>query len=207
MLFLLDAGHGGIINGTYQTPGKRSPTWEDGSVLYEGEFNRAIVARIKEQLNFLKLRYVDITCTDEDLSLRARVQVANYYHYQEADCVYVSIHSNAGGGHGFEVFTSPGQTRSDIYAAIFAAAFMEEFPGERVRADFTDGDVDKEAGFYILRRTKMPSVLTENFFMDNEFECKTYLMTKEGRDRIATYHVVAMQRIAQMQEQLNMQTI
>ena len=34
---ILDAGHGGMINGKYQTKGKRSPVWEDGSVLYEGD--------------------------------------------------------------------------------------------------------------------------------------------------------------------------
>ena len=31
---LLDAGHGSIINGHYQTAGKRSPIWEDGSCTY-----------------------------------------------------------------------------------------------------------------------------------------------------------------------------
>ena len=40
MIVLLDNGHGGIINGEYQTPGKRSPVWADGSQLFEGEFNR-----------------------------------------------------------------------------------------------------------------------------------------------------------------------
>ena len=47
---LLDAGYGGVINGEYQTSGKRSPVWEDGSVLYEGEFNRGIKYRLKEKL-------------------------------------------------------------------------------------------------------------------------------------------------------------
>ncbi|MEF1204613.1 hypothetical protein [Photobacterium damselae] len=46
-LFILDAGHGGIINGQYQTEGKRSPIWDDGSQLFEGEFNRAVVKGIK----------------------------------------------------------------------------------------------------------------------------------------------------------------
>jgi N-acetylmuramoyl-L-alanine amidase len=33
----------------------------------------------------------------------------------------------------------------------------------------------------------MPAVLIESFFMDTEKECKKYLMTKAGRDRIATW--------------------
>ena len=44
--WLLDPGHGGIIDGVYQTAGKRSPKFPDGSVLYEGEFNRDVVGRI-----------------------------------------------------------------------------------------------------------------------------------------------------------------
>jgi N-acetylmuramoyl-L-alanine amidase len=45
-LWLFDNGHGGVIDGKYQTAGKRSPVWEDGSQLLEGVFNRAIVKRL-----------------------------------------------------------------------------------------------------------------------------------------------------------------
>ena len=60
MIVLLDNGHGGIINNEYQTPGKRSPKWADGSQLFEGEFNRAIVNGIIEELTRLKIPYVNI---------------------------------------------------------------------------------------------------------------------------------------------------
>lgn len=43
MIVLLDNGHGGLINGEYTTPGKRKDWGADG-IIYEGEFNRAIVA-------------------------------------------------------------------------------------------------------------------------------------------------------------------
>jgi len=46
--WLLDPGHGGIIDGVYQTAGKRSPRFPDGSILYEGEFNRDVVKRIMQ---------------------------------------------------------------------------------------------------------------------------------------------------------------
>jgi len=39
----------------------------------------------------------------------------------------------------------------------------------------------------------MPAVLLENFFMDNEQECKKYLLTSEGRDRIADYIVAIIE--------------
>ena len=40
----------------------------------------------------------------------------------------------------------------------------------------------------------MPAVLTENFFMDNEEECKEILLTKQGRDLIAEFHANAVIR-------------
>ena len=76
---LLDAGHGGMINGLYQTSGKRSPVWEDGSVLYEGEFNRAIKSRLMEMLQMDGINYVDINPQQVDLSLEDRVDYANVY--------------------------------------------------------------------------------------------------------------------------------
>ncbi|MBK8888090.1 MAG: hypothetical protein IPN46_16750 [Saprospiraceae bacterium] len=45
---ILDNGHGGVINGKYQTTGKRSPNWDKG-VLFEGMFNRWVVNRIIEK--------------------------------------------------------------------------------------------------------------------------------------------------------------
>ena len=46
---LLDNGHG------YDTPGKRSPIWPDGSQLFEWEFNRDIVSRIEILLKKIPL--------------------------------------------------------------------------------------------------------------------------------------------------------
>lgn len=60
--------------------------------------------------------------------------------------------------------------------------------GKRLRTDYTDGDADIEAGFYILKHTKCAAVLTENLFMDNKQEV-SYLMSLEGRNAIARLHV------------------
>ena len=76
---LLDAGHGGVINGEYQTSGKRSPKWEDGSVLYEGEFNRAIKYRLKERLQEIEIPFVDVNPGDTDISLANRCNLANEF--------------------------------------------------------------------------------------------------------------------------------
>ncbi|WP_075341844.1 N-acetylmuramoyl-L-alanine amidase [Tenacibaculum agarivorans] len=191
MIVLLDNGHGGLINGKYQTPGKRKDWGADG-IIYEGEFNRAIVGGIIEELTKLKIPYINIAPEYRDVRLETRMIRAN--KYANSPCFYLSLHSNAGGGHGSEIFTSPGNTKSDKIATIFGQEFKKEFPNRRLRTDFSDGDLDKERRFYVLTRTKMPAILTESFFMDNKEEFKTLLNTREGRQRIVNYHVQAIVR-------------
>jgi N-acetylmuramoyl-L-alanine amidase len=193
MIVLLDNGHGGLIDGVYQTPGKRSPKWDDGSQLFEGEFNRAIVCGIVQELTSMNINYVVITPEHEDISLKERVRRANKYDASES--VFISIHSNAGGGHGSEIFTSPGQTKSDKIASVIGEEFKIIFPLKRLRTDFSDGDLDKEERFYVLTRTRMPAVLTENFFMDNEEECKNILLKRSGRDKVIEFHINAIVRV------------
>jgi N-acetylmuramoyl-L-alanine amidase len=195
MIVLLDNGHGGMINGKYQTPGKRSPKWADGSQLFEGEFNRAIVNGIIEQLTTLKIPYVNIAPEYMDVSLEERVRRANSYPADKS--FYISVHSNAGGGQGCEIYTTVGQTKSDGIATLFAEAYKKFFPEKPLRVDLSDGDPDKESNFYVLKNTRMPAILTENFFMDNEFECKTLLMTRQGRQRLIDYHVAGIMAVKQ----------
>jgi N-acetylmuramoyl-L-alanine amidase len=191
MIVLLDNGHGGLINGVYQTPGKRA-SHPNGQIIYEGEFNRAIVNGIIEQLTYYKIPYVNIAPEYWDVSLATRVNRAN--KFPAKDSFYLSVHANAGGGHGSEFFTSPGQTKSDPIATIFGQEYQKMFPNRRLRADYSDGDLDKEANFYVLTKTKMPSVLTENFFMDNFEEFTNILNTKAGRQKIIDFHVQAIIR-------------
>ncbi len=193
MTVLLDNGHGGLINGAYQTPGKRSPLWPDGSQLFEGEFNRAIVNGIIERLTELKIPYVNLAPEYRDVRLETRVKRANIYPRNSS--FYLSVHANAGGGNGSEIFTSPGDTKSDRIATIFGNEYQITFPDRRLRTDFSDGDLDKERRFYVLTRTRMPAILTENFFMDNEEECKSILMTTNGRSKIIQYQVNAILKV------------
>ena len=192
-LIILDNGHGGIINGKYQTKGKRSPVWQDGSQLYEGVFNRQIVDGIANELDKLNIPFEILVPEDKDISLHKRAERANL---MKKPSVLISVHSNAGGGEGVEIFTSPGETKSDKIATVFGEEFKREFPEYKLRTDYvSDGDLDKEAKFTILVKTQMPAVLTENFFMDNELECRKILMNAEQRKRIVKWHVKAIQRV------------
>ena len=58
----------------------------------------------------------------------------------------------------------------------------------KLRGDYSDGDIDYEEGFYILKHTMCPAVLTENGYMTNEKECR-WLQTEEAIESIVMTHV------------------
>ena len=202
-LWILDNGHGGIIDGVYQTAGKRSPVWPDGEILYEGEFNRSIVNRLMKLCTDAGIECVNLVDTQEDVSLSNRTEKANDIYRQQKDkdgkdCIYVSVHANGFGeeqANGWSVYTSEGETKSDKIATILAGKAAVEFPDEYMRKDTSDGDVDKEANFWVLRKTVMPAILSENFFMTNSSNCHKYLLSEEGRDRIAKIHFEMIQEV------------
>ena len=186
---LLDNGHG--VN----CAGKRSPIWGDGSQLFEWEFNRDIVRRIAAKLDDLAILYEILTPETNDVSLQERCRRANQYQQMYSNCVLFSIHGNAGGGTGWECYTSRGTTKADDIATLLYQEAEKEFTGWKIRKDYADGDADKEANFYILRHTICPAVLTENFFMDNEKDCKL-MLSETGRERIAKIHINVIKKLA-----------
>jgi len=186
-LVILDPGHGGMIDGVYQTEGKRSPVWDDGSQLFEGVSNRQIVHKVSKRLGELGI-FNTITADEHDVPLRERVKKANM---RSRHSIFISVHSDAfsdPSAHGYTFFTSKGYTRSDELVKYFEKAYKEQFPNERYRGA-------KEANFYVLKHTTMPAILIENFFMTNERECKEILMTEEGQDKIVTAIVNAIKEI------------
>ncbi len=203
-VWILDNGHGGIIDGVYQTAGKRSPKWEDGTQLFEGEFNRAVVKRIINLCEEEGIECINLVDTEKDMSLRWRTDRANdiYRERQQSDgkkCIYVSVHANGfnkESAHGWSVYTTVGETVSDKISQVLYEKARAEFPDHKMRRDTRDGDADKEANFWVLRKVVMPSILSENFFMTNREESKLQL-SKEGRDRIAKIHFEMIKEIEQ----------
>ena len=200
--YILDPGHGGInpATGQYVTTGKRSPKWADGSVYYEGVGNRQIAELIGSKLKALNIDFAyTVTPSDwTDVSLSTRVHRANLL-VAKKECVLISIHSNAAASsqaHGFEVFTSPGQTNSDALATILYKEFGAAFPELKGRSAMQDGDPDKEELFTMIAGPKCPAMLIETMFHTNEKECKI-LMSDQGRIRIAQAIVNAIQKMEQ----------
>jgi len=198
-LWIFDNGHGGVIDGAYQTSGKRSPVWPNGEVLYEGVFNRAIVDRLMVLCEANNIDAVNLVDTPEDVPLSNRTDKANSIaKASDKPCIYVSVHANGfsdESANGWEVFTSPGETKSDPIATVLYEKAKAEFPERKMRSSMGDGDPDKEAKFTVLMDTSMPAILSENFFMTNYRECHELLMSESGRDRVAKIHLEMIQQL------------
>lgn len=198
-IWLFDPGHGGMRDGKYVTSGKRSPVWDDGSQYFEGVGNREIVKKLVKRLRVKGIDARDIVDSENDIRLSTRVKRANaIYHENGGNVIYVSIHSDGWkkeSAHGYSVYTSPKQTKSDIIAEIFIENMEKEFPLMKLRADTTDGDRDKEANLAVCRDTYGPAILIENFFMTNEKNCREILMTEKGQNRIVKCHIASVLEI------------
>lgn len=202
---LYSPGHG------RNTPGKCSPDRRLLEYKKARELVKDIVAKRREQ--GVDARILVPEEYDVSLSERCRRVNAICDKYGKDNVILVSVHCNAAGSDGkwksaggWCVYTSPGQTKADNLATdLFNAAkvslkpYIDRFPllKERgaydkrqvpLRADWSDGDPDYEARFYILVHTKCAAVLTESLFQDNKADVD-FLLSKEGHDAIVDLHV------------------
>ena len=183
MKVLIDNGHGS------NTPGKRSP---DGQ-LREYAYTREIAERLVMELRKNGIDAERIVKEEIDVPLAERCRRANEYKASEA--ILVSIHCNAAGNgsdwmyaRSLVSWTSVGKTKADELATCLYENAEYCLPGMKIRKDMTDGDQDKESGFYILKHTKCPAVLTENLFQDNKEDVE-FLLSEEGKLAIVNLHV------------------
>ena len=187
MKIFIDNGHG------LMTAGKRSP---DGQ-FREPFYNREIARRVVSDLRDRGLDAELLVPEDDDISLAERVRRVNAacFLLGKQNVILVSIHVNAAGNGskwlnatGWSVYTCKGQTASDMLAECLCQAAIKNFPGRRIRTDMSDGDMDWEEGFYILRKSLCVAVLTENFFMDSRSDLE-YLQSRAGKQAIIDTHV------------------
>lgn len=187
---LVDPGHGGIINNKYATPGKRSPKFDDGNVLYEGVNNRLLAKELISEMKNKGFDAVDIVNSEQDVSLTTRVTRANTANNLKP-CIYLSLHSDGAGNgivwhsaSGMSVYTSKGETQSDPLATLIINELKLNFGNEvKWRTDMTDLDPDKEENFYVLKYTNCIAVLCELGFHTNKEEAKA-MQTPEYRKKV-----------------------
>lgn len=183
-LVILDPGHG------IDVKGKCSPFLPDGRRLYEWKYAREICHRIQDRLATIGIKSVFTTNGDTEIGLSKRAEIVNNYCKKQKS-VFVSVHCNAAGGgdkwinaSGWEVWTTEGKTNSDKLAQCFLDVFQSLMPNKKLRGH-------KEKNFTVIYKTNCPSVLTENFFMDNLEDCN-FLLSEGGKEKITELHVGAI---------------
>lgn len=201
IVVLLDNGHG------KNTPGKRSPKLENGKQLFEWSYVREIVDGIakklqEEGINYYLVHpeYDEIGSQSNDLIIRTTR--ANAYHNKAKKegktTVFISVHVNASGisngwnkASGWTVHIANQCSDKSLKLAqlLYAEAEKLGLKGNR--------SVPKEHAwrndFWVVRKTNMPAVLTENLFMDNKEEVE-YLLSEEGKKTIINLHVEGIKR-------------
>ncbi|USG66326.1 N-acetylmuramoyl-L-alanine amidase family protein [Brevibacillus ruminantium] len=146
---VVDAGHGGSDKGASGVNGN-----------HEKEFTLSVANKLVQLLKQYPEFQVEATrTTDEYLKLEERVAFANE---RDAD-LFLSIHANS--------FTNQtaGGTETFYYNAnskAFAEVVHRHLQGA---TQFPNRGV-KNTGFYVIKHTKMPAVLTETGFLSNPGE-------------------------------------
>lgn len=164
MRVFIGVGHGGKDTGAVYEP----------AGLYEDEVNLAVALAMKDELEKYQLTVKMSRETDENDPLEEEIQEANSFKPDVA----VEVHTNAGGGSGFEVYrqtsTSFGdqslRLAEDIYDSVFwGTKAPVRKPAIRVKLMENGQD-----WFGWLRRVNCPAVLCEGFFVDNEIDREFY---------------------------------
>jgi N-acetylmuramoyl-L-alanine amidase len=184
--------------------------WIPGKCSPDGEFKEAVFSRllindlvpIMQSYGFISLvdylglapdginikAYPNDWKEQQRAELNFRVKKVNEICkiYGKDNVIYVSCHVNASGNgnwmsaNGWEIFTSPGKTKSDVLATcMWNAANIYLKDKATLRSDWSDGDPDKEANYMVLTKTKCPAVLVENMFMDNKKDLD-FICSEEG---------------------------
>ncbi|PYL55709.1 MAG: hypothetical protein DMF29_00970 [Verrucomicrobia bacterium] len=147
---VIDAGHGGFDRGGI--PHQRVP---------ESMMNLDVAQRLKAVLTAYGYRVVMTRDSDVFIPLGTRVAIANSYR----DAIFVCIHFNAaprGAASGIETYFYSSQSLPLASAIHYYVAGGAPTRNRGVR----------RRGFYVLRRTTIPSVLVECGFLTNATEAQ-----------------------------------
>lgn len=159
---VIDAGHGGFDRGGI--PGQR---------VAEKPLTLDVAQRVAKKLRAAGYRVIMTRDSDVFVPLGTRVAMAN----AQSDAEFVSIHFNSAtrtGANGIETY----YYRSD--SARLAANIHRQVVGGTT----TENRGIRRRGFYVLRRTSIPSVLVECGFLTNPDEARLALLSNY-RDRLA----------------------
>lgn len=140
-------------------------------ILKESVEDRLVKNEVIAQLRKAGHTVYDCTCDENTTAngcLRKIVAKCNAHKV----ALDVSIHLNAGGGHGTEVWCYDGKTK-EIAAKICANIAKT--------LGITNRGVKYSQSLYVLRKTKSPALLVECCFVDSESDAKAWNAVKCGK--------------------------
>lgn len=159
----IDPGHGGS---------------DPGAVKYivERDVNLVMALACRDYLNANGVSTkMSRTSNSTDTSINSMAREANSWG---ADLV-ISIHNNAGGGDGFEVYHTVGGGRGKVLAQNIEAEVKKI--GQNSRGLKTRRDTDGTDYYGMIRLTNAPAVICEGVFVDNATDVQIADTTSEQR--------------------------
>ncbi len=171
---VIDAGHGGIDRGG--GPGQKIP---------EKPYTLDVAKRLQSELRGAGFRTVMTRDGDYFVTLGNRCGIAN----AQRDAIFISVHFNSApreGANGIETYYYTRQS-ARLAAAVHAQV---------VRAAGTEDRHVRTRGFYVIRNTRIPSIIAECGFLTNGTEARR-IMTASHRQRLAEAIARAVVRLYQ----------
>jgi len=160
---VIDAGHGGHDRGG--GPGQRIP---------EKPYTLDVAKRLQSILSGAGYRTIMTRSGDYFVGLGGRCAIAN----RQSDAIFVSVHFNSApreGADGIETYYYTGRS-GNLAAAVHR---------EVVRAAGTENRGVRRRGFYVIRNTRIPSILCELGFLTNRAEAKRISGSTAHRQKLA----------------------
>lgn len=153
---VINAGHTKIGKGTGAV-----------GVLNESVETRNIAYELMRLLSNTKHEVIPAVIDKSNDNLKEVVKIAN-----TAKCdLFISIHLNAGGGQGCEVYTWKGEKTK------IATRICDEIH----KLGFRNRGVKDGSHLYVIKKTKSPSILVECCFIDNPSDKKIYNYQKVAK--------------------------
>lgn len=150
---IVDAGHGGLDRGG-----------GPGQVIPEKPYALDTAQRLARALRDRGFRVVMTRNGDYFVPLRDRVGIANGY----GNAIFLSVHYNSAprqDAHGFETY----YYRADSFG------LASRVHQAQLRSASTEDRFVRRRGFYVVRNTRIPSVLCEGGFLTNPGESQRIL--------------------------------
>lgn len=149
MKICIDPGHGGVQPGAV------------GGGFLEKDINLKVALKLRDKLQKVGVSVVMTKVTDVDIDLTTRANISNK---AKAD-YFVSIHHNAGGGHGYEVIYALCGGKSLQLAQNVAEQFKTA--GMTQHGLYSKKGSDGRDYYAVIRQTNAPAIISEFGYMDS----------------------------------------